>query len=531
MSETIRITVNGLPTDVAPGTMLLDAIRDLGVQVPTLCHHPALQSSGACRLCVVEITHKDWGGWSGLVTSCLYPVEDGLEVSTTATKVRETRRNLLELYLSRCPDSEAVQQVARTEGVDVSQFPVRADADKCIQCDLCVRVCNELSTAALAPLGRGTHKTVGPRPDSVGEDCVGCLACAEICPTGQITYTRNDGVLNIWNRDFPIDVCTVNEADCRGCGACEEICPFAIPRISARRGGAFVAGISADTCTGCGICAGSCPTGAITQTRFTDAAMTGYDLSEGDLKGRVVTFACERSEFKETDDVITVPCVGRTGVDEIMSVLSRGADGVQLMCRDRDTCPYGPGGHLGEKCATVANTLATNMGLGAARVAYTRPDPGRGGPDRAAAAFRQDLKPSPLQQTFSPVDADITGLDRVLMILNWLKAQPELRTQDHPVAELDLLLRNLLPDWRLDGVDTTGTGVLPEAYRDAFRFRITHEQRRELIDALKNAAPQSGCATPMELAQIKVLTRKGAWLAGVFDVEADIGTTVSGGQS
>jgi len=123
LSDTIRITIDGQPTDVAPGTMVLAAARGLGVDVPTLCDHPSLEPSGACRLCVVEITHADWGGWSGLVTSCLYPVEEGLEVSTTSPKVRETRRGLLELYLARCPDSGESEAGARREGVDGTPYP------------------------------------------------------------------------------------------------------------------------------------------------------------------------------------------------------------------------------------------------------------------------------------------------------------------------------------------------------------------------------------------------------------------------
>ncbi|MBU1675551.1 (2Fe-2S)-binding protein, partial [bacterium] len=354
MSDAIRITIDGQPVAVAPGATVLDAARELGVRVPTLCDHPSLEPSGACRLCVVEITHADWGGWSGLVASCLYPVAPGLQVSTTSRKVRATRRTLLELYLARCPDSDEIRAVARREGVDGTAFPPRADADMCIQCGLCVRVCNELSTRALAPLGRGTAKTVGPRPDEVGEDCVGCLACAEICPTGEIGFTRAGGTLNIWNHAFDVAVCEVRDDHCRGCGICEEVCPFDIPRVYAVRGAGFVATISPQTCTGCGICAGACPTGAITQRHHPDADLIGAP----DLRGRTVTYACARSELADRDGLIAVTCVGRVGVDDMLSCLARGADGVQLMCRDRDTCPYGEGGHLGERQVETARRIA-----------------------------------------------------------------------------------------------------------------------------------------------------------------------------
>jgi len=578
LSDTIRITIDGQPTDVAPGTMVLAAARGLGVDVPTLCDHPSLEPSGACRLCVVEITHADWGGWSGLVTSCLYPVEEGLEVSTTSPKVRETRRGLLELYLARCPDSGEIEAVARREGVDGTPYPPRPDADKCIQCGLCVRVCEDLSTRALAPLGRGTGKTVGPRPDKTAEDCVGCLACAEVCPTGEIEFTRTDGRLNIWRRDFPVPVCEVGDERCRGCGACEEACPFDIPRVYATRGGGFLADISPHTCTGCGICAGACPTGAITQQGHPDEALIGAP----DLRGRTVTYACARSELPGTEGLIPVTCVGRVGVDDMLGCLARGADGVELMCRDRDTCPYGAGGHLGERLAATARRLADLAGLGAERVRYVRPRPGAGGPDEAAAAYRADLSPNPLAE---PCPAELTaerGLDRALAATAWLEARPELTPRlsaeiaglfdTDPAAadvlylgdlpELDLLLADLVAGWRLRealaaagarlralgmkvrlavtpretagadrvivcepaaAADLDGPAVTLDALAgttadaDApFRFRITQAEHRELVARLKAAGAAASHATPHALAQLRMLTRQGAWVEGRY---------------
>jgi len=577
MSDLIRLTIDGQPTEAAPGTTVLEAARRLGVRVPTLCDHPSLEPSGACRLCVVEITHDDWGGWSGLVTSCLYPVEEGLQVSTTSTKVRETRRGLLELYLARCPDAEAVRAVARQEGVDDTPFPPRADADKCIQCGLCVRVCEDLSTRALAPLGRGTDKTVGPRPDKTGEDCVGCLACAEICPTGEIEFTRADGRLSIWGRDFPVAICEVREDACRGCGVCEAVCPFDIPRVFATRGGGFLAAISGDSCTGCGICAGACPTGAIVQHHHPDTDLIGAP----DLRGRTVTYACARSELADRDGLIPVTCVGRVGIDDVISVLARGADGVQLMCRDRDTCPYAAGGHLGERQADTANRLAEAAGLGAGRVRYVRPRPGAGGPDEAVAAFRADLTPSPLD---APCPAKLTaerGLDRALAVAGWLAARPGLAPRmPEEIAELfdvdsqaddvlwlgdlvvlDLLLADLVADWRLRDAlaeagallrrlglkvrlaasprELAGAGRVIAADRRGlpddpgavatldelagvaadddppFRFRITQDERRALVSRLKSsdAALRAG---PHLLAQLRMVAREGAWVEGRY---------------
>ncbi len=578
MSDKIEITINGQPIAVEPGIMVLDAARSLGVQVPTLCDHPSLDPSGACRLCVVEISHADWNGWSGLVTSCLYPVEAGLQVSTLSKRVHETRRTLLELYLARCPDSDEIKAFARAEGVDTTPFPPKADADKCIQCGLCVRVCDELSVQALAPLGRGTNKTVGPRPDDVGEDCVGCLACADICPTGEITFTRTGGKLDIWNKSFHVPICMVLTDLCRGCGACEQSCPFDIPRVYATRDGAFLADISLETCTGCGLCAGACPTGAIVQRGWPDQVMTG----DADQRGKIITYACDRSHFEDRDGLIGVTCVGRVGVDDILTGLARGADGVQLVCRDRDTCPFGEGGHLGEQQAAVVNDLAEIVGLGANRVRYVRPRPGLGGPDEAVAAFRAACPPSPLTEPCPEELTSSPGLDRALDIVGWFTTRSELEPQlpddiatlfdkdDNAtdvlwlggLIELDRLLADRVANWRLRdmlaqaGAALRGLGLKPrlattwdqigDAKRmivldrqfapdidaptvtldeltgaetgdtPSFSFRITHDERRALIARLKAAGDTPIRTTLGDLVQLKLITRQGAWLEGRF---------------
>ncbi len=426
MSDTIRITVDGQAANVVPGTPLLEAMSGMGVRVPTLCHHPSVEPSGACRLCTVEISHADWGGWSGLVTSCLYPVQDeGLQVSTLSERVRRTRRSLLELYLARCPDSEEVAALARTEGVDVTEFPPREGADDCVQCGLCLRVCRERSVAALAPLGRGVDKTVGPRPDMAGEDCVGCLACAEVCPTGEIKTRVADGKLEIWNRTFDLALCSVERENCLACGACEEACPLAIPRVAPGVGGEYAATISRATCVGCGLCAGACPTGAVLQREYTDRTMAGFDLAGRNLMGRTVVFACSRSVLPKRADLIPVTCVGRVGVEHILECLARGARGVQLMCRDAETCPYARGGRAAEKRALLSNRLAAVSGLGADRVVWTHPAAGPDGPAEAAAEFRGGLDASPLDRALDDGD-EMTGLDRALRVLDWLRERPEL---------------------------------------------------------------------------------------------------------
>jgi bidirectional [NiFe] hydrogenase diaphorase subunit len=101
----VTMTINGKRVQAQEGEMLLAVLRRLQIEVPALCHHEAVEPFGACRLCTVEITKKSWNGWKNHVTSCLYPVEEGLIVQTHSSEVVEIRRNILDLLLASSPYS------------------------------------------------------------------------------------------------------------------------------------------------------------------------------------------------------------------------------------------------------------------------------------------------------------------------------------------------------------------------------------------------------------------------------------------
>jgi ferredoxin len=564
MSEKIQIAVDGRSTEAEKGSMLLDNIRALGIPIPTLCNHPSLEPNGECRLCVVEITHPDWKGWSNLVTSCLYPAAPGLQVSTRSDRVRETRRTLLELYLSQYPDAQIIHDLARNEGVDTTPFPLKKDADTCVLCGQCTSVCQELSVGAIAPLSRGTEKKVGPRPDLVAEDCTSCGACAHVCPTGHIQMPLKEGKFHIWKREFDIPVCKVDAELCRGCGICEEVCPWDIPRVTPTKLGDVIAYITSTYCTGCGICAGSCPTGAIKQEAFPDEALSGFTLKGDAVKDQTVVFACSRSPFSEDrNGVIQVPCIGRVAIENILECMARGADGVLMMCRDQATCPFGPGGSRGEKCTAVADELCASAGLGHGRVRYCKPNPGLDGPDKALAEFKAALDPSPLRKTYARQQHDDGGMDRALHIMRWLRHRPELEsvlpqsTQEifesidsnantilylDDLPDLDLLLSLAIGEWRLNSVFQQAAGklaskgiaftpVMSSALENkadgskvirlcntgetdcAFHFQITHRKRRALVASLQLSQDVFHCECPHTFAQYKLLNRQGAWQA------------------
>ena len=152
-------------------------------------------------------------------------------------------------------------------------------------------------------MNRGIEKSIGPGADGYGHDCTGCKTCEHVCPTNFIKSTTEDQKLKIWNREFKVPVCKVDENLCTACGMCEEVCPFAIPQVTLFRNGNAVSKIPKTTCVGCGICAGACPNGAISQEELEPVKHMEVKLPE-DIKGKNVVFACSRSAFPENSEAL-----------------------------------------------------------------------------------------------------------------------------------------------------------------------------------------------------------------------------------
>jgi len=204
----VHITINGKVVKAAEGEMLLSVIRREGIDVPALCDHTAIEPCGACRMCMVEITRAEWEGWKKHVTSCLYPVEDGLIVSTHTEEVLEIRRNILDLYLARCPNSDVIQKMAEEYGLYKTSFATLPEGDNCIMCYACTRICEVLGKSAISAVNRGHEKVIsGPFGDPP-PDCIGCLSCAHICPTDVIKWHDDNGTRTIWDKKFEMLSCT-----------------------------------------------------------------------------------------------------------------------------------------------------------------------------------------------------------------------------------------------------------------------------------------------------------------------------------
>ena len=178
--EEITFTIDGKEVKAAKGMTVLEAAKMTGIEIPTLCHHENLAPYGGCRLCTVEITR---GKNSRLVTSCVYPVEEGLDVKTKSESVVKTRKLILEMMWSRAPGSADVKKYALEYGIDRDKFEVQPTY--CILCGLCVRYCREIKKKnMLGFIGRGVEKQVMFLPGSDFNECLACGECYNLCPTG-----------------------------------------------------------------------------------------------------------------------------------------------------------------------------------------------------------------------------------------------------------------------------------------------------------------------------------------------------------
>ena len=181
--STVTLKINGREATAEEGTTVLEAARSLGIDIPTLCAWDEVEPAGVCRMCMVEIAR---GGKTRLVTSCVYPVENGLEVQTETERVNKIRRLLIELLMPVAP-SGPIAALAKRYGVEKSRFRLdkHQEPANCSLCGLCVRYCEQVvGENAVGFLGRGVNRKVALTPDK-GEECAFCRKCYSLCNSGR----------------------------------------------------------------------------------------------------------------------------------------------------------------------------------------------------------------------------------------------------------------------------------------------------------------------------------------------------------
>ncbi len=201
----VNLVIDGKEVKAERRTPLLKIAREMGISIPTLCYHPALEPYGACRLCVVEIERK---GRRRIVTSCNYPAEEGLKVETDNERVRKIRKVILEFLLARCPGVKLLQELGEKYGVERKRFG--EGDEECILCGLCVKVCSEIiGKSAISFSERGITRRVSPPFEMSASDCIGCGACFQICPTGAIKMEDREGfrIIHNWKVRLPLEKC------------------------------------------------------------------------------------------------------------------------------------------------------------------------------------------------------------------------------------------------------------------------------------------------------------------------------------
>ena len=178
----IQFEIDGKKVKAKPEMTVLEAAQGAGIFIPTLCHHEKLEPFGGCRLCIVEV---EVNGWTKLVVSCVYPVEEGIIVRTRSEKVDRIRKTIIELLMAHAPDAPELKELAKEYGANPGCY--EKDPSFCIHCGLCVRYCNEVKkTNAIGFVDRGINKEICFVPQIASKVCNDCKECFPLCPTSYL---------------------------------------------------------------------------------------------------------------------------------------------------------------------------------------------------------------------------------------------------------------------------------------------------------------------------------------------------------
>jgi NADH-quinone oxidoreductase subunit G len=215
--KSVKAEINGIAVEVKPGTTILEAAREVHIEIPTLCKHPDLDPTAACGICIVKVE-----GSPKMLRACCTPLEQNMKVTTHDPEIVEVRRTVIELIMSRHPNEcltcgrnqvcelqtlssnfgircESFVSIVPEIPIDTSTRTLMLDPRKCISCGRCVQVCQEIQDVhALCFLNRGFETSIAPAGVSLDESpCVRCGQCSAHCPTGAIF--EYDDTAEVWD--------------------------------------------------------------------------------------------------------------------------------------------------------------------------------------------------------------------------------------------------------------------------------------------------------------------------------------------
>ena len=205
MSDMLTVTIDGKECTCEKGEYIFDVAKRNGITIPALCRHDAFPDHRACcRICIVEVEQR---GRTKVVTSCVYPIDSECTIRTNSERIAEERAVLFSLLAHRAPAAEDFSYMADGLNVNGVDRLIKVDGEKCILCGLCVQACSSLGTGAISTVNRGTDKMIDTPYGKESAHCVGCLSCANVCPTGAIEFTETETTRTIWNRTFELAFC------------------------------------------------------------------------------------------------------------------------------------------------------------------------------------------------------------------------------------------------------------------------------------------------------------------------------------